>query len=165
MRTPVTQEELSYRENFTNRVQAISNVNGLFTDVEDKARRLAILKSLVGSLHLGDDILDLVQKEVDAAEEAARKAKEAEEAEAAAQAELEKADDTSSDDTELDLAAMPDDELEEDLTEVVPSTSEEETSEAPEETTLLLEDHTVFENDDLPTPEEIDSDRDFTENY
>jgi hypothetical protein len=60
---------------------------------------------------------------------------------------------------------MPDDELEEDLTEVEGTTSEEETSEGTEEATLLLEDHTVFENDDLPTPEEIDSDRDFTENY
>ena len=164
MRTPVTQEELSYRENFTNRVQAISNVNGLFTDVEDKARRLAILKSLVGSLHLGDEILDLIQKEVEAAEEAARKAKEAEEAEAAAQAKLE-ADNDSSEGDGLELAAMPDDELEENLSEAELTASEVAPATETESKVLLEEQVSLVENEDLPTPEEIDSNRDFTENY
>ena len=167
MKAPVTQEELSYRENFTNRVNAISNVNGLFTDIEDKARRLSILKSLVGSLHLGDEVLDIIQKEVEAAEEAARKAKEAEEEEARKAKEAEEAanadlatpdttEETDSDDADLDLIPMPDSEVEEGL---------EATEESEEETkTILVEDGVLVENDDLPTPEEADGERDFTEN-
>jgi hypothetical protein len=162
MQAPITQEELDYRENLNNRANAISSINSLFSDVEDKARRLTILKSLVGPLHLGDEVMDIIQKEVEAAEEAARKAKEAEEAEAAAGEEggdsldldldLE-SDDTSSDDTDLDLAPMPDSEI------------AEEGFKADESKTILVEDGVLIENaDDLPTPEEADGDRDFTEN-
>ena len=167
MRTPVTQEELSYRENFTNRVNAISNVNGLFTDIEDKARRLSILKSLVGSLHLGDEVLDIIQKEVEAAEEAARKAKEAEEAEAAAALEAEGGSSDnldlgggSEDESEdLDLAPMPDSAVEEDLEKSKKDSDEEDTK------TILVEDGVLFEEtDSLPTPEEADEKRDFSEN-
>ncbi len=169
MKAPVTQEELSYRENYVNRVNAISNVNGLFTDIEDKARRLSILKSLIGSLHLGDEVLDIIQKEVDAAEEAARKAKEAEEEEARKAKEAEEAansvdadatdttEETESEDTELDLIPMPDSEVEEDLETV--EEDEEDTK------TILVEDGVLVEDsEDLPTPEEADEDRDFTEN-
>lgn len=172
MKAPVTQEELSYRENLTNRVSAISNINGLFSDVEDKSRRLTILKSLVSTLHLGDEVLETIQKEIEAAEEAARKAKEAEEAEAAAAAGTEggdaEIDTTEAEDVEL--APMPDSAIEEDLeeeTSVDPEEPEiEEIKEEEKESTILLEEQEVFENtDDLPTPEEADNDRDFTENY
>ena len=127
MKAPVTQEELSYRENLTNRVSAISNINGLFSDVEDKSRRLIILKSLVSTLHLGDEVLETIQKEIEAAEEAAKKAKEAEEAEAAAALETEGGD-TEVDTTEteeIDLAPMPDSAIEEDLEEDIPVDPEE----------------------------------------
>jgi hypothetical protein len=156
MKTPVTQEELSYRENLTNRISAISNTNSLFSDVEDKSRRLTILKSLIKSLHLGDEVLETIQKEIEAAEEAARKAKEAEEAEAAAALETESGD-TEVDTTEtedVELTPMPDAAIEESL---------EEEQEEPKE--LKVEDELLLENmDDLPTPEEIDENIDFTEN-
>ena len=165
MQAPITQEELDFRENLNNRANAISSINSLFSDVEDKARRLTILKSLVGPLHLGDDVMDILQKEVDAAEEAARKAKEAEEAEAAAAAEGESVGDldldldlggetdSSADDSDLDLAPMPDSEI------------ADEGFKADESKTILVEDGVLVENaDDLPTPEEADMDRDFTEN-
>ena len=163
MQAPITQEELDYRENLNNRANAISSINSLFSDVEDKSRRLTILKSLVGPLHLGDEVMDIVQKEIEAAEEAARKAKEAEEAEAAAAGEeggdsldldldLE-GEDASSDDADLELSPMPDSEI------------AEEGFKADESKTLLVEDGVLIENtDDLPTPEEADGDRDFTEN-
>jgi hypothetical protein len=163
MKAPITQEELDYRDNLTNRANAISNINGLFSDVEDKSRRLTILKSLINSLHLGDEVLDVIQKEIEAAEEAARKAKEAEEAEAAASAAEASGsggpqeEDTSDDD--LDLAPMPDSEVEEALED----SKEEEESE--ESKTILMEEQTIFEeSDDLPTPEEADDKRDFSEN-
>ena len=172
MKAPVTQEELSYRENLTNRVSAISNINGLFSDVEDKSRRLTILKSLVSSLHLGDEVLEAIQTEIEAAEEAARKAKEAEEAEAAAALETEGGD-TEVDTTEteeVELTPMPDAAIEEDLEEDTPVDPEEseieEIQEEEKESTILLEEHELFEiNDDVPTPEEADNNRDFTENY
>ena len=42
----------------------------------------------------------------------------------------------------------------------------EEIKEEEKESTILLEEQELFENnDDLPTPEEADNDRDFTENY
>ena len=172
MKAPVTQEELSYRENLTNRVSAISNINGLFSDIEDKSRRLTILKSLVSSLHLGDEVLEAIQTEIEAAEEAAKKAKEAEEAEAAAALETEGGD-TEVDTTEteeVELTPMPDAAIEEDLEEDTPVDPEEpeieEIKEEEKESTILLEEQELFENnDDLPTPEEADNDRDFTENY
>lgn len=163
MRAPITQEELDYRENLNNRANAISSINSLFSDVEDKSRRLMILKSLVSSLHLGDNIADLLQQEVEAAEEAARKAKEAEEAEAKASdgdlaLDSTEPSDTDSADLDLDLAPMPDSEVEEDL--------EETTDENEEDSKIILvEDGVLIEDvDDLPTPEEIDINRDFTEN-
>ena len=172
MKAPVTQEELSYRENLTNRVSAISNINGLFSDIEDKSRRLTILKSLVSSLHLGDEVLEAIQTEIEAAEEAARKAKEAEEAEAAAALETEGGDtEVETTETEdVELTPMPDAAIEEDLEEDAPVDPEEpeieEIKEEEKESTILLEEQELFENnDDLPTPEEADNDRDFTENY
>ena len=161
MQAPITQEELDYRENLNNRANAISSINSLFSDVEDKARRLTILKALVAPLHLGDEVMDIIQKEVEAAEEAARKAKEAEEAEA-------NATETGGDDivgldtdteiedsgeVELDLSPMPDSEIAEENFKV--DTTK----------TLLVEDGILIEDvDDLPTPEEADTERDFTEN-
>lgn len=165
MKAPVTQEEVSYRENLTNRVNAISNINGLFTDIEDKARRLTILKSLVGSLHLGDDVLDEIQQEIEAAEEAAKKAKEAEEAEAAAKnkaaSDVESDSDTDSGDVEL--TPMPDSEIVEENLDEKEFKDIQEKEEA--ESTILLEDQALSDSDDLPTPEEADNNRDFTENY
>ncbi len=164
MRTPLTQEEQDYRANFSDRVTAISNVNGLFSDVEDKARRLTILKSLISSLHLGDEIVAELQKEIEAAQEAAKKAA-AEEAAAAENKDgttgssegedldldLGKGEETGGDD--LDLEPMPDTELpaEESFTNNGGST-------------VLTENQDLFEDDDLPTPEEANSDIDFTEN-
>ena len=161
MQAPVTQEELDRRENLNNRANAISSINSLFSDVEDKARRLTILKSLVAPLHLGDEVMDIIQKEVEAAEEAARKAKEAEEAEAEAGGEIdlslgssdEAAADSDSDDLDLDLSAMPDSEI------------TEEDFKADESKTILVEDGVLIEDaEDLPTPEEAEYGRDFTEN-
>jgi hypothetical protein len=164
MRAPITQEELDYRENLNNRANAISSINSLFSDIEDKARRLTILKSLVSSLHLGDEVADIIQKEIEAAEEAARKAKEAEEAEAAAaegggdlDLDLDLGSDTKAEEEssgdDLDLSPMPDSEI------------AEEGFKADEAKTILVEDGVLVEDaDDLPTPEEADYDRDFTEN-
>lgn len=155
MRAPVTQEEVSYRENFTNKVSAISNVNGLFTDIENKARRLGILKSLVASLELGGDIISEIQKEIEAAEEEAAKA--AAEADAADLGEgdlgIEESD--AGGDEDLSLDAMPDSEITEESFIGFTSNGGG---------TVLTEDQFLFEDDDLPSPEEASPEKDFTQN-
>jgi hypothetical protein len=151
MRTPVTQEEVSYRESFTNRVSAISNVNALFSDIEDRSRRLAILKALVATLELGNnDIVETIQKEIEAAEEAAAAAAEEE---ASGMDEIEgELEAAGGGEEDLDLSAMPDEAI----------TAEGFTSHGGE--MFLTEDQDIFEDADLPTPEEANSDIDFTEN-
>jgi hypothetical protein len=102
---------------------------------------------------------DSEEASLKAEEEEAKKAKEAEE-QATKEAELNLSDEveTEEESADLDLTPMPDEEIEEKL-----ETTEEETKE--EETIILLEDHELFENtDDLPSPEEADSKRDFSEN-
>lgn len=83
MKAPITQEEVSYREALSNKINAISNLQALFSDVEDRGRKLTILKSLVSTLNYGDDIITELDKEIEAfeqqkraAEEAAKEAKE-----------------------------------------------------------------------------------------
>lgn len=157
MQAPITLEEQTFRSNFSDRVTAISNVNSLFSDVEDKARRLTILKSLVGSLHLGDEIVAEIQKEIEAAEEAAKKAEE----EAAAEEKESKSE--SSD--ELDLGAESGGEDDLDLTPMPDTELKAEENFKPASGTSALNEEQLFEDDDdLPTPEEADSERDFTEN-
>ena len=157
MQAPVTLEEQTFRSNFSDRVTAISNVNSLFSDVEDKARRLTILKSLVGSLHLGDEIVAEIQKEIEAAEEAAKKveeeaAAEAKENNAKSNDELDLSKESGGED-DLDLTPMPDTEL-----------KAEENFKPASGTSILNEEQLFEDDDDLPTPEEADSERDFTEN-
>jgi len=86
MRTQVTQEEKDYREDFTNRINAISNLQSLFSDVESKARRLEILKSVVGQLGLGDEVMEQLDGEIKEAKEKAKAEAEAAEQAAAAEA-------------------------------------------------------------------------------
>ena len=158
MKAPVTQEEIDYRNELTNKINAISSMHGLFTDVEDKPRRLRILKALLASLNYGDEINAEIDAEIKAAEETA--AKEAEEAE------LEGLEDDSS----MDSSEEPTEE----------SAAEEDTdlgtladleSFGQYGTEILLEDQelnidaaTLLTEDDLPAPADLDADKDFSEN-
>ena len=151
MKAPLSQEEIDYRTNLTDRINAISNANSLFTDIEDKPRRLTILKALISTLHLGDDVLQAIDDEADAARQTAKEEKEKAEEEANA---------SGGETTEEAPTEEPAEESEEDL-DLAPM-PEELTVEAG--STVLTEDQDLFEDDDLPTPEECDADRDFTEN-
>ena len=158
MKAPVTQEEIDYRNEFTNKINAISSLQGLFTDVEDKPRRLRILKALIATLNYGDEINAEIDAEIVAAEEAAKKA--AEEAELA---DLEDAgeegieepvEEPSDDNEDVDLGTLAD------LESFGQSGNE-----------LLLEDQelnidtaTILTEDDLPSPADLDAEKDFSEN-
>ena len=164
MKAPVTQEEIDYRNEFTNKINALSNLQGLFTDVEDKPRRLRILKYLISTLNYGDEILAEIDDEIAAAEETAKKAEEEaaiEAAEVEDSEELHKQEEkpsTASDkgEEDIDLGSLEALELE---------------SFGAHGGELLMEDQDlnydaaiILTEDDLPSPEELDADRDFSEN-
>jgi hypothetical protein len=162
MRAPSTQEEKDYREALSNRVAAIGNIQALFADIEDKARKLEILKSLVKTLNYGDDLIEVIDQEIEAAEQAKEEEKKAAEEEARLAAEGESAtkdtpaeteEDTSEDDLDFDLGMSSD------------APIAEESLDTENDTQILLEERDILiEEDDLPTPEEANEHKDFSRN-
>jgi hypothetical protein len=160
MKTPLTQDELDYRANVAERISAISSAQALFTDIEGKSRRLEILKTLIGQLNYGDVIIEAIQKEIEATEVAEKKA-----AEEAAAAEAEGGGDAGG--TDLDVGGeeeAPADESSDD-TDLTPMPMEA-FDQYDRGETLLEGDEFLYlsESDDLPTPEQLDDDKDFSEN-
>ncbi len=155
MKAPITQEEIDYRSDLTNRISAISNMQSLFSDIEDKARRLEILKELIGTLNYGDGILQIIQEEINALEAAAKEEEETE-------------------NEELDSVPDETEDSSEELGELGNSGDVEIAMESIEETSGLIrltEDQEVFnesefleESDFLPSPTELDENKDFTKN-
>ena len=161
MKAPVTQEEIDYRTELTNKINAISSLQGLFTDIEDKPRRLRILKTLIAPLNYGDDMMAEIDAEIAAIEEAAAKAAEDAELEGAETDDTETADattDTAETDAagEADLGTLAD--LESFNTNGGGETLLEEQEILNADATMLLTE------DDLPSPAELDSEKDFSEN-
>lgn len=147
MKTPVTQEEKDYRESLTNQISAISNMQSLFADIEDKGRKLEILKILVSGLNYGDDLLTVIDQEISAAEEAAK-------------AEAEAADTEGGATDEGGGEAPPDLDL-----DLGPAGLEQESFKPIENTQPLVEDvDLILDEEALPSPEELDSSKDFTKN-
>jgi hypothetical protein len=160
MKAPVTQEEIDYRNELTNKITAISSLQGLFTDVEDKPRRLRILKALIASLNYGDEINAEIDAEIAAVEEAAKKAEE--------EAELEDVDGDTTTETEAPAEEAPAEESNEediDLGSLDSLNLEDFTSHEGE---LLMEEqefsNIILTEDDLPSPADLDADKDFSEN-
>lgn len=165
MKAPVTQEEISYRESLSNKITALSNMNGLFSEVEDKVNKLKITKTLVKSLDYGDDLIAILDNEIAIATEAKKKEQQAAEEEARAAAE---------EAARANIEANP----------PVRETSAEKNAEEPsDEDTLGLssvaaieslnkEDNKTALNEDilndeslpLPSPDELDENIDFSEN-
>ena len=159
MKAPVTQEEIDYRSEFTNKINAISSLQGLFTDVEDKPRRLRILKALIAPLNYGDELNAEIDAEIVAVEEAAKKAEE----EAALEGEENLDTETSTEaeaeaeDTEdMDLGTLAD--LESFNTNGGAELLTEDQEILNADVSMLLTE------DDLPSPAELDAEKDFSEN-
>lgn len=154
MKAPATQEEKDYRESLSNRVSTISNMQSLFSEVEDKSNKLNILKTLVSTLNYGDELTSILDKEIAIAdkqkqEAAEAKAKEEEEAAKAAIAGENTGDESSDTDLDLGMADVATNE------EVKSPTQENET---------LLESQDLADTDDLPLPEDLAPNKDFTKN-
>lgn len=156
MKTPITQEEINYRESLSNRITAISNMQSLFSNVEDKARQLEILKQLVSTLNYGDELLQILDEEIEAAKAAAEEAKiKAEEDAALEQAEKEENNDS---DLDLGMSGTALEELENKTTSAEPLVEEINLDNSLEETEFITE------SDELPTPEELNKEIDFSKN-
>jgi hypothetical protein len=160
MKSPVTQEEVDYRNEFTNKINAISSLQGLFTDVEDKVRRLRILKVLIAPLNYGDEIFAEIDDEIKALEEAAANAEEevalegAEtDMEAPSDATAEPAADESSAE-DIDLGSL----------DALESFSNHDGELLMEDQELLLDASMILTEDDLPSPADLDAEKDFSEN-
>lgn len=153
MKAPITQEEIDYRADLSNKITAISSLQGLFTDIEDKPRRLRILKALLATLNYGDAINAEIDAEIKAIEEA--EAAEDEEGGGDGTDETVETEDTSTEETadeDIDLGSL-------------------ETVEAFNtgiSDTVLLENQIpaaeILTEDDLPSPQELDAEKDFSEN-
>lgn len=168
MRAPITQEEIDYRTDLTNRLSAISNMQSIFSDVEDRGRKLAIVKSLFETLNYNTDIMSIIQDEIDAYEEQAKK-----EAEEAAKTDVtgdtgtdteSTETGTSDNDLDLDLAPMPES-LSQDTDIILDKTILIEDFEDADDIDELLEEaaEVLIEEDDLPSPDAL-GELDFTEN-
>ena len=156
MKAPVTQEEIDYRAELTNKINAISSIQGLFTDVEDKVRRLKILKTLLAALNYGDALNEEIDGEIKALEEAA--------AQAALEAETESAegDLTVADESE---GLSPDDDLGSlESLEAMESFEHSNNSILLEDQEFSNQDSVLLTEDELPSPTDLDAEKDFTEN-
>jgi hypothetical protein len=152
MKTPTTQEEINYREDLSNKINAISSLMGLFTDIEDKPRRLRLLKTTLAALNYGDEFNTEIDAEIKALEEAA-------------ETEAEEGDNELEDGSEgaeiaQDESAAPEDDLGSLAAMEAFGHSGNE---------LLIEDSTAIpsilvEDDELPSPSELDADKDFSNN-
>ena len=167
MKAPITQEEIDYRTDLTNRISAISNMQSLFNDVEDRGRKLAILKSLFETLNYNADIMTIIQDEIDAYYETVKKQEEEEannlenqegnEGSSTDVAPVEEATEETADD--LDLPPMP-----ESVEIVLDKTILNEEIEETAEGILMETSEVLIEEDDLPKPEDLGDEIDFTEN-
>lgn len=161
MKAPITQEEIDYRADLSNKVNAISSIQGLFTDIEDKPRRLRILKALLTALSYGDALNAEIDAEIAALEEAAAQAAE----EADAEGGDTESGDTSATDTgdtsgeddggDIDLGSL--DALESFNSGTGDLLLEDQETAKPAELDILTE-------DELPNPTQLDSEKDFSEN-
>lgn len=165
MKTPLTQEEKDYREDLTSRISAISNMQSLFADIEDKGRKLKILKNLISTLNYGDEIIQVIDDEIEAYE--VQKAKEEEEAAAEAAAGNEQAASSTNEAAKEEGAEGSGEDLNIPwATEVAEESFNQNKGDVLlEDTNTTLEDLGILtEGDDLPTPAELDDSIDFTVN-
>ena len=161
MKAPVTQEEIDYRNEFTNKVNAVSSLQGLFTDVEDKARRLRILKAILAPLNYGDEIMAEIDAEIAAVEEAA---KQAEDEAALEGAEGTDVADAAAADTEAPADEGGADDIDLGTLDALESFNDHDGELLMEEQAISTEATMILTEDDLPSPEDLDAEKDFSEN-
>lgn len=154
MKAPITQEEIDYRAGLTNKINAISSIQGLFTDIEDKPRRLRILKTLLSALDYGDTLNVEIDAEIKAIEDAAVEAENeaTDETESSEPVETEPTEESS----DMDLGSL--DALENFNIGGGNLLLEE------QEVSSILDTSMILTEDELPAPADLDTEKDFSEN-
>lgn len=66
MQAPTTQEEIDRRENESSKVNMINDIMSLVGEINDPARKLEILKSLLSDVITDTTVLQIIQDEIDA---------------------------------------------------------------------------------------------------
>lgn len=159
MKVPTTQEEKDYREELVSRINAISNMQSLFGEIEDRARKLEILKTLIATLNYGDELTDIIDREIEAAEIA----KKEEEEQAKADAEN-RENENNEENLEVEETEEPNNNEIEDLDLGLAGVANETFTAMDAEKILLEDTDLILSNEDLPTPEEANSRKDFSKN-
>lgn len=72
MQPPTTQEEIDRRDNMASKIQIVSDVMNLVSDIEDPATKLRILKSLLTDIIVDADVISEIESEIDKIEESAK---------------------------------------------------------------------------------------------
>lgn len=65
MQIPTTQEEIDRRESQSNKVQLVSDIMNMLSDIEDTTARVKILKSLLSTVVDDNEIMTIVQEYID----------------------------------------------------------------------------------------------------
>ena len=65
MMPPITQEELDRRENMSSRLGVIRDTVDLVSDIEDPAIKLNIVKALLSTAMVDDEVIGLIQEQID----------------------------------------------------------------------------------------------------
>lgn len=65
MQIPTTQEEIDRRESQSNKVQLVSDIMNMLSDIEDTTARVKILKSLLSTIVDDNEIMTIVQDYID----------------------------------------------------------------------------------------------------
>lgn len=73
MLSPTTQEEIDRRENRVAKIGMIQDMMNLFGDIEDPKAKLMLLKSLMSTVITDEEIIQLIQEQIDALENAKEK--------------------------------------------------------------------------------------------
>ena len=143
MLAPTTQEEIDRRDNLVGKVQLTGDIMNMLNDIEDPVARLKILKSMLSSYLTNQEVVDVIQDEIDKLE------MQVEESVPTKTSDYEESDISGA---PLDLGAELGLELPSEEAGGEPLTTETTTeAEKPEESIL-------------PTPAELSSETDFTDN-
>ena len=65
MVAPTTQEEIDRRDNMASKVQIVSDIMNIVSDIEDNTAKLKILKSLLSNTLVDTEVIQVIQDEID----------------------------------------------------------------------------------------------------
>jgi hypothetical protein len=65
MQPPTTSEERDRRENLSNKIAVVNDIMSLLTDIEDPVAKLKILKVLLSSVLIDEEVINILQEVIE----------------------------------------------------------------------------------------------------